>query len=98
MEYLRRRGKSKLLLNDIVSTQRYHEEDAYKDISLNRAKSRDENRNVPKKLAVTVRAISFPASCCGESDKRWREYMAGIAETNKIPIPPAAKRSDLFRD
>lgn len=52
-------------------------------------------KNTPKKLAVTVRAISFPASRLGESERRSSAYMAGIAETKMIPIPPAAVECEL---
>lgn len=52
-------------------------------------------KNTPKKPAVTVRAINFPASRLGESDKRPRAYIAGIAETNRMPIPPAALNFEL---
>ena len=47
-------------------------------------------KNTPKKPAVTVRAINFPASRSGESERRPSAYMAGIAETKRIPRPPAA--------
>lgn len=47
-------------------------------------------KNTPKKPAVAARTISFPASFLGESERRPSVYMAGIAETNRMPRPPAA--------
>ena len=47
-------------------------------------------KNTPKKPAVTVRAINFPASRLGELEKRSSAYIAGIAETKRMPRPPAA--------
>ena len=52
-------------------------------------------KNTPKKPAVTVRAINLPASWLGKSEKRPSVYMAGTAETNRIPRPPAAVDHDL---
>lgn len=52
-------------------------------------------KNTPKKPAVEVRRINFPASFLGESEKRLRAYIAGIAETNRIPRPPAAVYLEL---
>ena len=47
-------------------------------------------KNTPKKPAVTVSAMSLPASCFGHSLSRCSRYMAGTALTKRIPIPPAA--------
>jgi hypothetical protein len=50
----------------------------------------ERGRDEPKNPAHTVSAMIFPISCCGFSDRRSREYIAGMAETNSIPRPPAA--------
>ena len=52
-------------------------------------------KNTPKKPAVEVRAINFPASCLGESERRPSAYNAGIAETKRIPRPPAAGNFEM---
>ena len=52
-------------------------------------------KNTPKKPAVAARRISFPASFLGESERRSSAYMAGIAETNRMPRPPAAINCEL---
>ena len=52
-------------------------------------------KNTPKKPAVMARTTSFPASFLGESERRSSAYMAGIAETNNIPRPPAAVDYEL---
>ena len=52
-------------------------------------------KNTPKKPAVAARAINFLASCLGESERRSSAYMAGTAETNRIPRPPAAVDHEL---
>ena len=52
-------------------------------------------KNTPKKPAVTVRAINLPASRLGESERRPSAYMAGTAETKRMPIPPAAVNFEL---
>jgi len=52
-------------------------------------------KNTPKKPAVTVRAINFPASRLGESERSPSAYMAGTAETKRMPIPPAAVDFEL---
>lgn len=35
-------------------------------------------------------AISFPISAFGKNDRRLRRYIAGMAETKRIPSPPEA--------
>jgi len=52
-------------------------------------------KNTPKKPAVAVRATNFPASRLGESERRPSAYMAGTAETKRMPIPPAAVDFEL---
>lgn len=47
-------------------------------------------KNTPKKPEQVVKAISLPKSAWGSSDRRFKRYMAGIADTNRIPSPPEA--------
>lgn len=47
-------------------------------------------KNTPKNPAVAVSAINLPASSLGKGESKLSRYIAGIALTNKTPIPPAA--------
>ena len=47
-------------------------------------------KKTPKKPEHAARAMSFPISCLGSADRRWSRYIAGMALTKRIPIPPAA--------
>src|ERR1700749_4538636 len=48
----------------------------------------------PKKAVQVVSAMRRPVSSLGSWERRLRRYIAGMAETKMMPIPPAAVAAD----